>query len=310
MPRLDRPGTTGDGRRGVHHGEVELRPLREQVEQRGPVRSRLGRNDRHSKRLAVLKPTRLPRRDTSTGAQPLLDHLRSKRRRELRHLVEQLCASERFRCSCAHVALATVPSLEFGEQGDERAPRLLPRAVRNRLHGCEPPREVGVCRRQVWRDPRDLAQRDLTLERLLQFPPSQRSLARMDALVDEDLAQVVALRELEHPRPQVVVLALEERGVVPKRVALEELAVDEHCRMEEGRAEQRMPAQGARPVWHEVHPTQLPIGIDVPDARPDDPELRLCLHPRQLALEPLGRAQRRPRPVARRSGRSPGPAPG
>jgi hypothetical protein len=69
----------------------------------------------------------------------------------------------------------------------------------------------------------------------------------MDALVDEDLAQVVALRELEHPRPQVVVLALEERGVVPKRVALEQLAVDEDGRMEEGRAEQRMPAQGARP---------------------------------------------------------------
>ena len=31
-----------------------------------------------------------------------------------------------------------------------------------------------------------------------------------------------------------------------------------------------------------------PIRIEVPDARPDDPELRLCLHPRQLALEPLG----------------------
>jgi hypothetical protein len=140
----------------------------------------------------------------------------------------------------------------------------------------------------VWRDPRDLAQRDLTLERLLQFPPSQRSLARMDALVDEDLAQVVALRELEQPRPQVVVLALEECRVVPKRMALEELAVDEDGRMEEGRAEQRMPAQGTGPAWHEMHPAQLPVGIEVPDARPDDPELRLCLHPRQLALEPLG----------------------
>ena len=70
----------------------------------------------------------------------------------------------------------------------------------------------------------------------------------MDALVDQNVLEVVAVGEFEDPGPQVVVLALEERRVVAKPVALEHLAVDENGRMEERRAEQSVPAQRGRTV--------------------------------------------------------------
>ena len=159
MLRLDRPVPAGDRRGRIDHGEVELRLLRERSKSGARYGVGSGETTVDSERLAVHEPTRLPRRDTSTGAQPLLDHLRGKRRRELRHLVEQPCAPSASLQQLARRS-ATVPHLECGEQGDERSPRLLPRAIRNRLHGREPPRELGVCRRQVRRDPRDLPQRD------------------------------------------------------------------------------------------------------------------------------------------------------
>ena len=145
MPRLDRPGTAGDGRRGVDHGEVELRPLREHGRTAAPdtasARARrpsLGAARRLERRLG------LPRRDTSTAAQPLLDHLRSKRGCELRHLAEQRCACRALSLQLRARSLwRPYRASNSCEQGDEHSARLLPRAVRNRLRGCEAPREIG-----------------------------------------------------------------------------------------------------------------------------------------------------------------------
>ena len=60
--------------------------------------------------------------------------------------------------------------------------------------------------------------------------------------------------------------------------------------MEEGRAEQRVPAQRDRSARHEVRPTQLPICHRDRRCRRRRPRARgFAFDPRELALEPLGK---------------------
>ena len=64
----------------------------------------------------------------------------------------------------------------------------------------------------------------------------------MHAVEDERLAEVGAFPPCrERPRPQVVVLALEEGWVVAEVASLEGFAVDEHGRVEERGAEEEVP---------------------------------------------------------------------
>src|SRR3972149_3003042 len=62
-------------------------------------------------------------------------------------------------------------------------------------------------------DPHALAQRNPKLELTLDVPPSLRRLARVRAVEEQRLCEVVAVCDLEQTRPQVEVLAIATLGV-------------------------------------------------------------------------------------------------
>ena len=134
--------------------------------------------------------------------------------------------------------------LEGREEVPEGARRF--RAARSPAAPQEP-RRLGLRRPELGRKARDLAQRHLPLEGLLDVAAPQRRLPRVDALEDERLGEIPAVGKLEQPRPEVVVLALEKGRVVTKAVVVEQLAVDEHGRMEERGAEEGEKPNRSRP---------------------------------------------------------------
>ena len=134
-------------------------------------------------------------------------------------------------------------SLERAQQLEQPLTRLAGRLGRNGAASApDPPGELCMVRRERRRNPRHLAQRHPALEGLLQVTSAQRGLAGMDPFENERLREVAAVRDHEQARPQFVVLALEVLRVVPQLVRIQQLAVDEHRRMEERRAEERVPA--------------------------------------------------------------------
>ena len=163
--RLHGPRAVCNGAGGIHDGELELGPLREPVEQRRPVRSWLRRYDRYPE-SAVLPCSA---RERATNLEPFRDHLRRKPRCDLAHLTEQPRSPESPRGRAADVAVLAVPALELGEQRKQRLPGFGSRVTRNTTRASEPPGEIGFLRGQRRGDSRDLAQGDLTLERLLQL---------------------------------------------------------------------------------------------------------------------------------------------
>ena len=107
----------------------------------------------------------------------------------------------------------------------------------------------------------------------------------MDAVEDERLLDVVALAESKDTGPELVVLALEELGVVPQARALEQLTVDEHARVEEGRAEKGRPADLERPTRHEVYGGGRPACIELENRASDDRKARVRPELRNLPPE-------------------------
>src|SRR5206468_10488857 len=89
-------------------------------------------------------------------------------------------------------------------------------------------------------------------ERGLQVAPPLRRLPRVPPVEDERLRQVRALRDGEHARPELVVLALEVGRVVAEALLVEQVAVEQHRRMEERRREQQVPAHGGIARRHDV----------------------------------------------------------
>ena len=144
-------------------------------------------------------------------------------------------AQEHSHRGLAYLAVDAMTPLERSEEVPEGACRF--------RDACSPaapqePRRLGLRGPELRRKARDLPQRHLPLEGLLDVAPPQRRLPRMDALQDERLGEIPAVGELEQPRPEVVVLALDKGRVVTKAVVVEQLAVDEHGRMEERGAEE------------------------------------------------------------------------
>jgi hypothetical protein len=70
-------------------------------------------------------------------------------------------------------------------------------------------------------------------------------------------------------------------------VSLEKITIHEHCRMEEGRAKERMPAQRYSSTRKSMHPPVCSPRIEVDDRAPDDGEIGLGGDPRELTFEPL-----------------------
>ena len=80
----------------------------------------------------------------------------------------------------------------------------------------------------------DLAQRDPAAKLELERGATRRCLAAVTAIEDEGVRDVVAVRNGEEARPEVVVLALAERRVVPQALAIEDCTIDDHRRMKKG----------------------------------------------------------------------------
>ena len=108
----------------------------------------------------------------------------------------------------------------------------------------------------------------------------------MYSLQHEWLREIVAVRKLEQARPQVVVLTLEKRRVVSQPVCVEHVPVDQHGRMEERRAEQRLPAERTRSSRHHVRAPTPPALVEVDHGRADCGDRGLHAQPLDLALEP------------------------
>ena len=79
----------------------------------------------------------------------------------------------------------------------------------------------------------DLAQRDPAAKLELERGATRRCLAAVTAIEDEGVQDIVAVRNGEEARPEVVVLALAERRVVPQALAIEDCTIDDHRRMKE-----------------------------------------------------------------------------
>jgi len=176
---------------------------------------------------------------------------------------------------------------DAGELG-ERVGGLLDLRIGEPPPGAGEPRELGAVRIEPRRERRDLAERDSTLVGALQLGASRGRLRRVLAVEDERLGQVVAVCDLEQARPQVVVLALAERGVVAQPVRLEGSAIEQHGRMEERRGEERRPAHGARAHRHPVHRPEPPPRVQVDHPRSDDGDRRAPPDPVDETLEPAG----------------------
>ncbi len=108
----------------------------------------------------------------------------------------------------------------------------------------------------------------------------------MHPVQDERVEQVRAAGVLEQPRPQVVVLALLEARVVAERVPVEQLAVDEHRRVVEGRAEEGAPAHLAGLDGHRLRPPHPALLVELEHGRADDADRRRRAQAGELALEP------------------------
>ena len=151
--------------------------------------------------------------------------------------------------------VAPYAGLERTHELDERPNGLHGALTLDGEPGTDSPRELRLLRIEPGCHATHLPQRHAALEVALQTATRLRGLACVDAIEKERLGEVVAVCMREQPRPQLVVLALEVRGVVAKPVCLEHLPVDEDARMEERGAEERSPAQGDRPDRHHVELT-------------------------------------------------------
>ena len=306
VPRLDLPRAPGDGLGRVHDREVDLRVLGEPIEERRSIRRRFREHGEHADapgrqrgvRLEVIEPLpRLPpggpRDATPVGARGTRvsreERVEAERagqepspgsRRSLPRGPRDRVRRRPARCG------ARTRRLERLCQRGDGSRRVLQLGGLERLAGPEAEGEAAPAGREVGHVAADLAYRDPPLELTLEVPASARRLPGVDAVEDERLSDVVAVRDREQPRPQVVVLALGELRVVAKLVPGKGLPVEEHAWVEEGRREERSPADCVRARRHEVETPDAVAVVEIEDAAPYDRDGRARPHPRELALEP------------------------
>ena len=299
MPRLDPPRPPGDRTRRVDDDEVDLGKLGDTIEQRGPIRRRLGEDrgdtDRRICRLREpLEPRRrlAPARFAFDGRAPCDVRPRSPR--------SPGRAGRRGRESVpARVPMRRAPGRASARAADSRTPPSPPNACTSstkasaaastspadRLPRPYAPGELGALRVELGRDRRDLAQRNLLLELPLEVSSAVRRLSGVNAVEQQRLPQVVPVGVSKQPRPEVVVLALEIRRVVPKSVPVEQLAVDEHARVVEGRAEEGRPPDRVTPGRQEGDSTGTAGSVELEDRGSENPDPRVVPDALELALE-------------------------
>ena len=161
---------------------------------------------------------------------------------ELERLPRRACRNEHSRGRGPHFRVDAVVILERPQHCEIRIDSVacdLPAAA-------QAPRELCLLAAQVGCDASDLAQSDLALKRLLQPGAAERGLPGMHSLEHERLREVRTLTARQQPRPQLVVLALRVRRVVPQLSAIDAISIHQHRRVEERRAEQREPTDARR----------------------------------------------------------------
>ena len=324
MLRLDAPRAPGDGAGGVDDGEVDLGQRRDAVEERRPVRRRLGEDRRDADRGAA-SAAREPRSQPSASR-------RARQRRRARaarpacagrpgssrsaRAVRRARVPRRARASArerrarpARVHAAPIASLERARAA---------RGTRRRRPSAPSGRSARRRRRATRARPRraDSSGASAAIRRRATRSWHSRWSSRrrcdaccgVHAVEDERVGQVVAVRDVEQTRPQVVVLALLEARVVAERVPVEQLAVDEHRRVEERRAEERRPADRAAPAGIACSAPDAPDVVELEDRRADDgrrsaPSAGARAGARAAAAAPRRRrrAARRTRPAPRRA---------
>ena len=152
----------------------------------------------------------------------------------------------------------------------------------------EAPGELCVLLRQPRRRRVDLGQRNATAELALQLGAAFRRLLGVHAIHDEGLLDDVGLGARQHPRPQLVVLALAERLVVAEPVPGEVLSVEHDRVVEERRGrEQRVPARHRGASLRHVHGAEPTAGLHLEHARPDQHDGRPAVEAREDTLEPV-----------------------
>ena len=154
---------------------------------------------------------------------------------------------------------------------------------------AETPRELCLLGAESGCNPTDLAQRDLALKRLLQPGAAQRGLPGMHPLEHERLGEVRSLAAGQQPGPQLVVLALGVRRVITQLSAVDVVAIHQHRRVEERRAEQRQPAD-ARGACRVAVKRARPAGrIEIEHGGTDNCRaFTAALHSLELARESFG----------------------
>ena len=109
----------------------------------------------------------------------------------------------------------------------------------------------------------------------------------MHAFEHKRLGEIRTVAELEQPRPELIVLALQVGRVVAKPVPFEEFAIDEHRWMEERRPEEREPTHGSRPDRIPMQGSHAAGLVEVEDRGPDRSHRRSRSDSGELRLEAL-----------------------
>ena len=300
VPGLDRPPPPLDGAPRIENGEVEFGTLGDPVEHLGAERRRLGDDQREAHRAGwggehdAREPPRGAAAPHRAG-----DGARREDRIEPKGISQQHWGGARVLAGEAGgeprrrvPGSGSVPRVHTLERVDERQvgrERVVEFVPLDAFTRAEPPRELRPVVGQTGCEQADLAERDAPLQVSLELAALVAGLTWVDAVEDQRLREIPPAAEFEHPRPQVVVLALAEASVVAKAVPLEQLAVEEDRRVVEGRGEQRVPAHLRVRPGHRVHAEHVASLIDVRDGAAED-RRRVVLHRCQLPLKPPGSA--------------------
>ena len=228
VPGLDAPRPAGDRLGCVDHRQVDLLERGDAIEQRRPVRSRLGEDGGHARSRCRHAPRATASQDSASRralrARTLLrdrrvDEMSGKRRVEASRLAQHeptgRALGPRVRAGPAFAPPLRGPrrlpyaGLERTHELDERPNGLLgaltldgsPAPTRHASSDCSAISPGAT--RSISR------QRHAALEVALQTATRLRGLACVDAIEKERLGEVVAVCMREQPRPQLVVLALE-----------------------------------------------------------------------------------------------------
>ena len=109
----------------------------------------------------------------------------------------------------------------------------------------------------------------------------------MEPVQDERRVDAVPFCVFEETGPEVVVLRLAERGVVPQPGRLEHLARQHDGVVENRRREERPPAEGGSSCVEEVDLPRFAVVVDVEDSRADEAHSTIRVQEREAACKPV-----------------------